>query len=43
MTVTDVAVAVGYGSASHFTKDFKATFGKPPAGYASAHAKNRRI
>lgn len=30
----EAALAVGYASASHFTRDFKAHYGAPPAAYA---------
>jgi AraC-like DNA-binding protein len=34
LRVHEIAARVGYESASHFTRDFKAQFGETPAAYA---------
>lgn len=38
LAAAQIARAVGYGSAAHFTRDFKRQFGLAPTGYARAFA-----
>jgi transcriptional regulator GlxA family with amidase domain len=43
LRVRDVAVAVGYASVSHFTKEFRARFGTTPREYADAEGLSRDL
>ena len=43
LRVSDVSVAVGYASMSHFTKEFRARFGTTPREYADAEGLSRDL
>jgi AraC-like DNA-binding protein len=43
LRVTDISVAVGYASMSHFTKEFRARFGTTPREYADADGLSRDL
>ena len=43
LRVTDISVAVGYASMSHFTKEFRARFGTTPRDYADADGLSRDL
>jgi len=43
LRVSDVSVAVGYASMSHFTKEFRARFGTTPREYADADGLSRDL
>jgi len=43
LRVTDISVAVGYASMSHFTKEFRVRFGTTPREYADADGLSRDL